>query len=1534
MGNDVSFFLNGKSVTAKDPSPHLLLVDYLRSPAIGLTGTKKPCGQGGCGGCTVILTENDGTTDGKSRAINACLRPVCSLAGLSVTTIEGTGSPPTPDTGYLSHTAGGSRGAALYDAPVPPAIAEAMATARAENSPPATLSGEDDVSYADMEADLPMNPVAYRLAQHNGSQCGYCSVGFVMNMSEFVKTKPERTEQEIEDIFDGNLCRCTGYRTILSGMKTFATPPMSHPDEIPYEFYSNSTPEPNTNALPKIHFVKPEDGNPSVVTIVKPGTSATWHTSLTSAELATLMNDKTKTWRLVHGNTSFGIYKDEFLNASHLIDIRHVKELNAAPVWSEKSLTVSAGTSYSDLIATIEKQYAPPKKLPSSIEAIRYMARRTAGRIVRNAASLGGNAMLVLQHIAKGTGEPFPSDLFTALYAINATVTFKRLGTSGFSENLTKTVEQLTDEVSQNPSIASELLLVSFSLPISGEDKIYLAQKVALREVNSHSIINAATFFEFGANNKVSDARVVFGGIEPCPWRVTQIEPYLKDSDDIKAAMSNTILFTALESEISRKLKEQRDRFADLPTEGFTEGYREQLAVAFLYKALIHAINERGIAISDKEKIASSGKIPWGKWGVSRGVQKYEKRAKYEPVGKPIIKTSALYQASGNMRYTQELPVPPLTVNGAFVQSRKALATFSLKTPKTPKIPEKLSANVADLRAHLKTKFGDPFVDYVSHEDISGPSQMNLQGMGMDQPIFAKDMVNYYGQSIGLVLAHSEQQAAAIATYVSRECISYKDVTWPATYQGFPTTPILTIQDAITHNSIFPDAPASAIWPSHIWKITREGSDLEWVNKDRRHTELRRDGVPVGGQTCLVVASSQMTGGQAHFYMETQACIAEPLDEGRIKIRPSSQSPMEMHQTAAMALGMHYNDVEVEVAPLGGGFGGKTEQARFVTGAAAVAADKLKRPVRVAMPRDEDTAMIGKRHAYFGQCEVAIDTATKKIHGFHSKMWGDGGAFYDCSFIVSNCIQLRADNAYNVKNFESVIDVCRTNTAPSTAMRAFGDIQGKNIIENAIEDAAIAAGLKPHEVREENFYKNGDKTPFGQTMEICYIKDVWDYLKETCNFEDQLAAVEKFNNDNKWRKRGISILPVKYGSGYNLVQLEQATAVLSVNQADGTVTIHQGGIEMGQGLVTQALQVASKVLNIPMAMINIAPVRTSIIPNPSSSGASTGTPYACEVIKQTCEALVKKLNDFMEKVRAELESPPKEKKLTAAELDKRLSELGINYWKYQADGGWSVKDPNKKDDKLIWQNIVKLAYGRRFDFVTAFTAPLGNKTSESPIKSEASKAFKAYEIQPKIPRIELHEYEKPADIAGGVDQFVGFTYSAAYSVAEVDILTGESKIIRSDIVYDMGWSVNPAIDIGQVEGAFIQGVGFLTSENLVFEGNDSKEAGRLNTVNTWRYKIPAHCSIPLEFNVHLFPGTNKDVEPKDATSVYSAKEVGEPPLVLANTVFFAIKAAIRASRIERKVPDAALFRLDAPATPQEIRKACAVDSAELKNSIH
>ncbi|NLS21279.1 molybdopterin-dependent oxidoreductase [Rhizobium sp. P40RR-XXII] len=1490
----MQFYLNGGLVTIDDPSPSVLLVDYLRSPEVRLTGAKKPCGQGGCGGCTVILSDWPNGGDVRHRAINSCLRRLCSLNGMAITTIEGTGGLPTEVAVYPAHHPTASRFAPPFDAPLPLNLLGNANTGRADVSP----DGSN------------VNPVAYSLATNNGSQCGYCSVGFVMNMSEFITNKPQATKKEIEGIFDGNLCRCTGYRPILTAMKTWASDWDAYDKTNLMECLQDSTPVnvPTTVTLPVPGT--PLAGPP----LWMDGIAIEWFAPLNMADVETIvlaLKNQGKKFRLIHGGTSYGIYKSEFTEVEAFIDLSAVAALNGAISGDSSSLSVPAGATYSQLIEFIEAIYGALGNADASLaDPICYMLKRTAGRIVRNVATIGGNVMLYLHHIANGTGDPFPSDLVTALYLDGDSTIDAYVYSGGDIERSTYNLRFLFDAVRDGKIQPGNIIIagINFALNNQRQNFFQIAQKTALREVNSHSIVNSSFAFTWDGSNNVS-VNANFGGVSGAIWGPpSDVFNSFTGSGASLSGLSAacTALYEAANSALQQLAQGRMQMVTD---EGFTIEYKAQLITGMFFKAGVALLTRMGVAVPDP--IQSAGAVKWGSWPVSDGHQDYAAQDYKAPVGQPYIKATALEQCSGRTHYTHELAYPQGTLHAAFVQSRSALAQFTFQWANS-------TVTVSELSNHLAATY-PTFQRLITSLDV--PVQLaNFQGMGGDQPLFAVDKVLYSGQAIALILADTEQDANLIADFVSANCLAYTPIVWDGTWDPSWQNPILTLEDAIQKGSIFPDTPQAVPYLCHIWQIRRLRSRMDWAGLPAAPSDFdaapTTDTKTIDGASCLHVVNNQKTGGQAHFYMETQACLAVPADEGRIVVNSSTQSPMEMHQTVSSALGKQYNKVKIQTRLLGGAFGGKTEQARFTTGPTAVAAAVVDAPVRLAMPRDEDTAMIGKRHALYGVGEIAVDDglglAKDKgvIKGMQLTMWADGGAFYDCSFIVTNCIQTRIDNAYMIDNFLSQIDVCRTNTSPNTAMRAFGDIQATNIVENLIDDAAAALKMRPEDLREKNFYQRGDVTPYGQTLTACYMMEVWRYLKQKANFDDQLAKVQAFNAQNKWRKRGIALIPVKYGSGYNFEQLKQSSAIVVVNQADGSVVVHQGGVDMGQGLLTQIRQVAAYVLNIPQTLVHVESPQTDTTPNTSSSGASTGTPYSAEAVKRTCEQLRQQLHEFGYR-------------LLKDNGNNWCKDNGVDFWNYGPDG-WNTLVATGQGNKLIWQNLVNLAYVNRLPLTSTFNANIEHGEFDMPVLR-----FKQPGEQHDIPGItRAPEVSTVTDVQ---NQFVGFTYSAACSVVEVDILTGETTILRSDLVYDVGWSLNPALDVGQVEGAFVQGIGFLLTENLVTQQDDAgpNEKGHLNTTNTWRYKIPAHVTVPLEFNVSLFPRNDPSVVdiPPDDQGVFSAKEVGEPPLVLANSVFFAIKDAIRTSRLERN--HSALFNLRAPATVQEVRNACEVVWSEL-----
>lgn len=1440
----------------------------------------------------VLSQRRPDSSEPEHRAANSCLRPVCSLDGMAVTTIEGTGDVHRPVPESLSHQTLNSRSAAPPDYTLPAVAEAAEAAARiAEGAGPE--GGEEAESDGADSGDRPINPVAHRLAANNGTQCGFCTPGFVMNMTEFLVNRPKATKADIEHALDGNLCRCTGYRSILTGMKTFAEDWSQQDEDKRMKCVAEPVDRPpERGARPRLAFPEGVPTEPRPLTVESGGRR--WHTVTSLSGLEEVMGSTGAAGRrLVCANTSYGVYPEEVAAAVDLVDIRRIPELHGVSVGSTE-LQVGAATTYTDLISALDSAIASRGRSGgrnSVLETLRHMARRTAGTVLRNTATLGGNTMLVLRHIPRGA--VFPSDLFTALVALGARITYWRASTQ---QRTTVDAGDLVTLVGEGTTDLDDLVLLHYTVPLGTPDTEAVAHKTALREVNAHALVNAAVRLEVdpeqstpGENGSlwVTAADVVLGGVDTGPWRAEGVVVELTESaltvDNIDP------LVTDLRVEVEAVLAMSAERRRAAPDEGITDGYLADLACGFLRKSLIAVLRNRGVEVPSRER--SAGETTWGTRPVSDGVQKWSSQSWRQPVAQPHVKRLSMYQASGRLRYTQDVPTDPATAHAALVTSRRALAAFTFADPATAG-----ATGLDAVRSHLAARFASSFIGLVAHDDVPATG-INAHGMASDQPLFAVDRVGYVGQCLALVAARTEQEAREIADYVSRHCVRYGEVDWPADWKK----PVLSLDEAIDRRSVFPDCPRSASFVSHIWKVTRPGSRFDWTGakqpRDRAPVERTAD---VDGHPCTVVEHAQSAGGQAHFYMETQTCLVEPLDGDRWLVRPASQSPMEMHQTVAMALGVEHHRIQVEVNQLGGGYGGKTEAARFVTGPTAVAAHALRRPVRLALEREQDSRLIGKRHPYYGQYQIALDTGAKNsadkgvIRGVRTQMWGDGGAFYDCSFIVSNCIQLRADNAYRVANFENSIDVCRTNTAPNTAFRAFGDIQGKLITENAVDDAAHAIGMNPEDVREKNLYERGDVTPYGQALTYCYVGEVWQHLKQVCGHDAMRSRVAKFNAENRWRKRGMAMIPVKYGSGYNLAMLEQAAAHVVVHAGDGSVVIHQGGVEMGQGVVTKVEQVASHILNVPMSLLRVTGPRTDVIPNPTSTGASTGTAYNGEAVKQVCEKLRQRLTDFATGLRRE-------------RGDAWCKQQGIDHWNHP-EQGWAART---RTGKLVWQNLVQLAYAHRVDLVTAFTAPITG--GEDPLPALT---YKPRAQQPSIPGVEV---DPDAVAGGGVDSFTGFTYSAACSEVEVDVLTGEVTVVGSDIVYDMGRSINPAVDVGQVEGAFVQGIGYLLTEHLAYE-TEGEEKGRLNSTNTWTYKPPAVSTVPQRMDVHLFPRDKAAAVPENPHDLMSSKEVGEPPLVLASTVFFAVKEAVREARKEHGLYG--MFRLDAPATVQEVRRAC------------
>ena len=591
------------------------------------------------------------------------------------------------------------------------------------------------------------------------------------------------------------------------------------------------------------------------------------------------------------------------------------------------------------------------------------------------------------------------------------------------------------------------------------------------------------------------------------------------------------------------------------------------------------------------------------------------------------------------------------------------------------------------------------------------------------------------------------------------------------------------------------------------------------------------------------LGGSLALGGQEHFYLEGQVGVALPGEDRTMLVLSSTQHPSEVQRLVAHCLGLDAKDVVVQCRRMGGAFGGKETQPALVACIAALGARKTGRPVKLRLDRDADMLITGKRHPFELEYEVGFND-DGVIAGIRLTMASNCGRSVDLSDAVNGRAMFHADNCYYLSDVEIVSHRCKTHQPSHTAFRGFGGPQGMMLIESVIDDIARSLGKDPLEVRRANFYAGAgrDVTPYGMTVEDNIIAPIVDELARRADYAGRRAEIEAFNAANPVLKRGIALTPVKFGISFTATHLNQAGALLHV-YTDGSILLNHGGTEMGQGLHTKVAQVVAQELQVDLGRIRCTATDTSKVPNTSATAASASSDLNGKAAQAAARTIRQRLTDF-----------------AAAKYGVPAAEIAFQAGRVTVGGQAS----------LAFDELVGLAYHARVPLsATGFYAT------------------------PKI------GYD-PKTMTGR--PFYYFCYGAAVSEVVIDTLTGESKLLRVDILHDVGESLNPAIDLGQVEGGFIQGVGWLTSEELWWDGR-----GRLKTHAPSTYKIPTASDWPRTFNVDLISwGRNQE------DSIYRSKAVGEPPLMLAMSVFFAIRDAIAAGA------GGGLPRLDAPATPERI----------------
>lgn len=1315
------FYVNGKKIMEKNPDPETMLLSYLRKK-LQLTGTKYGCGGGGCGACTVMVSKYDPQTKSINHSsVNACLLPVCQLHGAAVTTVEGIGSTKTK-----------------------------------------------------------LHPVQERIAKAHGSQCGFCTPGMVMSMYTLLRNNPQPTMEDVTEGLAGNLCRCTGYRPIVDGYRTFCESEnccqLNGSACNMANGNGNGSVEPIENGQPEL-FSKDDllPLDPTQDLIFPPelmrlaevndqttqrfcGERMTWISPGSLDELLQLKADYPQA-PLVMGNTNIGLDM-KFKGIFHpvIISPTRVPELFKVTQKSE-GVCVGAGCSMSVLKSVLERSIKDfPPENTHMFQALLQQINLVGGQQIRNVATLGGNIASAYPN----------SDLTPVLAAGRCTlVALSKEGrrrvpiNKDFFLGFAKTI------------LKPDEIVLSVFIPATRQNEIVHAFRHAPRKENALATVNAGMRVWFNENsNVVKEISIYYGGVGATILSADSTCQQIVGRSWEEATLSDA--YSTLVDEV--KLGPSAP--------GGKVDFRRSLTLSLLFKfnlLLLQYLNGKDATQGEIPQKMQSAIQPLPK-NIKPGYQEFqnvlEGQSAQDPVGRPMMHRTALSQATGEAVYCDDLPHTDGELFLMIVTSSRPHAKIT---------------NI-DFSEALKLP---GVMDVITAKDIPGKRFRTFTGY--EEELLAQDEVTCVGQMVCAVVADSKAHAKRGAAAVK---ISYEDLQ----------DRIFTVEEAIEKESFF--LPRRTIQRGDVEKGLREAEQVY-------EGEIR-------------------IGGQEHFYLETQSFLVIPVgEEKEMKVYLSTQHPAFTQESVAETLGIPSNRVSCHVKRLGGAFGGKVTKTAILASITAVAAWKTGRSVRCVLERGEDMLITGGRHPVWGKYKVGF-MENGRITAADFQYYANSGNTVDESVLVAEKILLHLDNAYNIPNLRGRSAACKTNLPSNTAFRGFGVPQCMLVVESMIDDVALKLGRMPEEIREINMYKEVSLTHYKMEFDPENLVRCWNECMEKADFRQRRLAIDLFNQQNHFKKRGIAIIPIKYGIGFAEGFLNQAAALVHIYK-DGSVLVSHGGTEMGQGVHTKIQQVASRELNIPASLIHISETSTQCVPNTCPSAASFGTDANGMAVKDACQILYTRLEPI-----------------------------------------------RKKNPKGTWQNWITTAFLEK-------------------ISLSATGYYRGHDLD--------MDWEKQEG-----KPYAYFTYAVACSEIELDCLTGEYRTLRTDIVADIGRSINPSIDIGQIEGAFMQGLGLYTMEELKFS-----PSGVLYTRGPGQYKIPSFCDVPLKFNVYLLAGTS------NPHAIYSSKGIGEPTVFLGSSVFFAIKDAVTAAR-----KDAGLtgpFQLNSPATPERACLACATHFTKLVTHI-
>ena len=667
-----------------------------------------------------------------------------------------------------------------------------------------------------------------------------------------------------------------------------------------------------------------------------------------------------------------------------------------------------------------------------------------------------------------------------------------------------------------------------------------------------------------------------------------------------------------------------------------------------------------------------------------------------------------------------------------------------------------------------------------SYKDIPGQNQIG--GIIPDEPLLAEDEVHFWGQPILLIAAETEDAAEEALSKIKIE------------YEALPV-----ITD-----------PREAFKQNKLLSISRK---------------FKNGDATTAFESCKYIFEGRAdTNGQEHLYLETQGAYAFPTEHNSVKIFSSTQGPTAVQRTVARVLGVGMNQVEVDVPRLGGGFGGKEDQASTYATMAALVAFVLKRPAKCILHRMEDMRMTGKRNPYSSDFKIGLDEDLK-IKAYEVTFYQNGGAAADLSPAILERTLFHCTNSYHIPNVIAIAHSCKTNLPPNTAFRGFGGPQGMFVIEAAIDFAAKQLNVEPRLIQEKNLLIDGNELPYGQVIQECEAKNCWTETQSKYKVDQAIKNIDEFNSANKLFKKGYSFMPICFGISFTNTMMNQARALVHV-YSDGTVGVSTGAVEMGQGVNTKMIQVAANSFGIREEKIKLESTNTTRVANTSPSAASATADLNGKALQDACNQINERLIEFIRL----------ENNITGKDVITIIDEiLFINH----------------QSTNQTWKSIIEKAFFKRINL-----------------------SAKGHYATPII------HYDKTVEKG---HPFAYHVYGTAFTTVTVDCLRGIYEIDAVQIIHDAGASMNKAVDLGQCEGGLVQGIGWMTMEEIVYNDNGKLLSNALST-----YKIPDIYSVPKELEVEFLKTEKVNL------AILKSKAVGEPPLMYGIGAYFAIRNAVLA----------------------------------------